>query len=698
MNKTTRILLLPFFFVIGLHATVTEDFEKIMNLLPIKDNLASTIEGNINKFSLIQEKFENGIFSKKQKIINKNQKLRETVSYIAERVEVLEDLTPSHLRWLRTDISNLAESSLSVIYQILTKEERNMIISLCHFTKDFEQLIAPASAPLIGTRWSRFVDSYLYRPAEFYKRNWKWTVPLTLLGGKVSYDFYKYAGSPREIGNLPAVEDINEERGFLSRTADKYKNYLILPIAGLFSSFSKKDGFLINAETGKATNQPLQSVFLRGNRQITIPPTTPQGQPQQRNETFVRKLDRFDATRQNNSDQYVVRSLQGLNQKVAGPCPFYALFHTYCLYRNHEEGVSLNRLLDRNLFTPLFRRWKNIVKKRRISRLAKTITSTRFRGEHPFYFAHEQWVNQNTDFIENNSVYQIFDAWVQHFSTNQQYIRYIRKAINEVCFNAMRDNIKRTIKKNKTKWKFLKIHRNHCTESNLTGKFDNHFKSWQKLKLDNKELTSFYKDKPKVFETFPKRRRFFVRRELDLMGKSLPGDDEITILIKTDPELQRCFTDNFPNNRRELKNCIKVIGSNQGHLFIQQAVHMFHKTGAYWNNRRGEPIFMIVYTGNGPSHLTRNNRNKFTDEITFSYNDNPIWGESTKGKTETEIRKILYKKAKLENACDHVIAAKIEWSDPINKRTPIITIIDSFAGQDSRFSKISHWIHDLFLH
>lgn len=674
------------FFAMGEAAgttSVTERFSRILDFTHQlaeadtsidQESFAKDIADTVKIFEKIEQRFEHGIFEQHETVRDAFVVLCGTIEGVDEKAAEAEQLKPRYIRWIRNDIDQLMHTLHDIIHKMSSVEDRNSLILLSNFANNMEDKIFPRCYHVVGTRFDSVVDNCVFRPAEFYKRHWKWTIPVTVLALKMMYDARNLAGEAGEI-TLPNVEHASESSGFISSIRNTYYKWLLLPIVGLFTSFAGRDGVLINPQTGIPTREPLQAVFMRdtvmdrNNNQVAC----------------INQIPQFNTNLRNDSRQRIALSIPSSQQNDGKSCPFYATYNILCLrgehYRNDENQNNhnpyrLKDLTDRTKCNQVINHLKYMLRMRRVGDLPTTICrEAGINVPQNLTEEHRRWIAQdaNRRFIQNNNMHEIFAKWYNDISAVAPDLGRIRqRAVNKVCFNSLygraRGIINSTDRTGIEKRDLLDLlrrqHINALVGRNIEAEFDTIFPQWQNQGQEgNITIGNFVPAVPNDLNDFPKRIRCFVRSTLD----ALPSDTELTWLIRYHvPQLSTIIN---ALGDRDLLPDVSILSRASAPLL----------TGPVNNNggnnrinfRAGMPQFIIFFTGPNP--------NADTPALRFNQD---IWRSPSSFV-----------------AGNHVIAMKIEWTDPNNpgRCPPRTTVLESSGSRAPLYAKDVHIMTELFV-
>lgn len=643
-----NIFLLP---LVLLWATLsaTEVGESFTKILAQFQKTTSTIDPRLERaskcFADIEKKFSEGLLKRNSLLTKQLGALCSTITKINHHLEN-DVLKPRHVRWMLKKISLLGDAATAVDYNEISREERDYVVLILHFVQNFEQSIYPSYADKIGTSFERFIDSYIYNPAEFYGRNWMWTVPATLAGAKWMYDVLKSTKGAKDIKPLNP-EDAGHNSGFFQGLNNMYKGLLVLPIASFIVLVNQKDGFVYDAEKLARVNHPVQSVFER---------TTKNEMVDEHNQqiTVIEKKQQFNQALAQNKNQYVIQAIPGLNQGKPGMCGFYAVYHTMCLYGQYckDSGqdfnlnhLDLNDLVNRAKFEPLLKSWKELIKKHRIADL---LISLEFSEEESirFYHTNAAWINQNDLLIKNNNVITVFRQWCTEMSLNEGFEPLLKEKLNRFVLTQLNKYAKSVIEAKSDQAKTSKTYTNECKAVTkvIKGDISTILDTWRELEIV-KLLKLAVPENLNSYETI---KTLYARLNLDLETPSAWLDNqEVEWLIKNHiPQLSEEI-----DRQKKIKDGIIVLPGE-----VNDQKQLFQS---------GQPLFIISFSTNIKP-----------DNFKLDPNQS-IWTPAT-GR--------------------HVTAVKMDWvnREQAPNSTPVMTIVDSYPVQDTRFANFFHWIYELF--
>ncbi|MBU1008219.1 hypothetical protein KKA53_04025 [Candidatus Dependentiae bacterium] len=274
-----------------------------------------------------------------------------TIAAIDKATTDPKDLRPRHARRLKNSISELGQSIIkSNTIPAGNQQQLKYFVALC------SKYVLPCFSLYIGTDTEKTIDSLLFQPIEFCRRNWWWLLP-TATGTGIT--LWKGAGHLKKflsvagIGGAAALIGSSKEENHNNKSSDHKYN----PPNQTFNSPKKKpkhknigtlfiqDGLIFNSEDREFGQGPITERFVK--------------QHQEDGSSYVRAIQENYRVNANSPDDYTVCARPSLNQRVPGPCPYYTLFNIICLHQNHgaKQAELQQALLNRNEFNLLHQTW-----------------------------------------------------------------------------------------------------------------------------------------------------------------------------------------------------------------------------------------------------------------------------------------------------------------------------------------------------
>jgi len=170
-------------------------------------------EGVINasvEFETIEDEISMERLAEHSKIEASFKKLSDTIAALDKISFRPTRLKPRHIRNLTRDITALGKSAQVAEKNARSEAEFSLIRLIQTFSRTMHTQVLPLCHRYFGTGLEHMADFFVHRPWEFVKRNWWWTVPLAIAGGKVAWDTISYPENarvnpeewvPRENGN-----------------------------------------------------------------------------------------------------------------------------------------------------------------------------------------------------------------------------------------------------------------------------------------------------------------------------------------------------------------------------------------------------------------------------------------------------------------------------------------------------------------
>jgi len=307
-------------------------------------------------FDQIVTLFDTGALNE-QKMVQKAYKdLLKRVLSINKALKKPGDIRYCYVRYLKNDIDALTKQVDSVEKSLQYSQDRQAAYVVKRFSNLMNKSIFPLLCTYIGTPLERqVIDRFIRRPFEFYKRNWWWTVPLTIAAGVVGHNIWTYKLPDKNdpaTWNFNTVTTPTDNRNWYRKLIGLAAG--LLPF-GLAVKASGGDG-LINAGTTMApfyVSEPIG--MIDESQQVAV----------------IRSInDRM----QNNDLVHHQRVLTNMPRRIirqipqlvqAGlQCGWYALYNAWCFLRhldNHEDVEAQRLFNNRARFNEKKTEWRNFL-------------------------------------------------------------------------------------------------------------------------------------------------------------------------------------------------------------------------------------------------------------------------------------------------------------------------------------------------